>query len=173
MHLLQSGVALEVIALWLGHERPTTTHGYFEADLKMKEESLRRLERVSPARRPRREPASRLLGGHEELAAMFGGGVGRSQFPAHAVRWENAGCDLAVWVQEATLTRFRARAYSFAAAEKPVAMQHWRLHPGLYRLTLTPNQPGVLPLSSRAVELRHRGDSIPLNCPRAARSSWN
>jgi integrase/recombinase XerD len=41
MHLLQSGVALEVIALWLGHEHPITTHGYVAADLKMKEESLR------------------------------------------------------------------------------------------------------------------------------------
>lgn len=51
MHLLQSGVALEVIALWLGHERPITTHGYVEADLKMKEESLRRLEQLPPARR--------------------------------------------------------------------------------------------------------------------------
>jgi len=61
MHLLQAGVALEVIALWLGHERPITTHGYVEADLKMKEASLQRLEAVSPAHRPRRMPESRLL----------------------------------------------------------------------------------------------------------------
>lgn len=32
MSLLQSGVALEVIALWLGHAKPITTHGYVEAD---------------------------------------------------------------------------------------------------------------------------------------------
>lgn len=61
MHLLQSGVALEVIALWLGHEHPITTHGYVAADLKMKEESLRRLEGLPPPRRPRRDPSSRLL----------------------------------------------------------------------------------------------------------------
>jgi site-specific recombinase XerD len=61
MHLLQSGVALEVIALWLGHERPITTHGYVAADLKMKRESLQRLETLPPARRPRRDPSSRLL----------------------------------------------------------------------------------------------------------------
>jgi integrase/recombinase XerD len=61
MHLLQSGVALEVIALWLGHEHPITTHGYVAADLKMKEESLRRLEGLPPSRRPRRDPSSRLL----------------------------------------------------------------------------------------------------------------
>lgn len=67
MHLLQSGVTLEVIALWLGHERPVTTHGYVEADLKMKEESLQRLESVPASRRARREPASRLLAFLEAL----------------------------------------------------------------------------------------------------------
>ncbi len=36
MHLLQGGVAPEVIALWLGHENPNTTHLYVEADLNMK-----------------------------------------------------------------------------------------------------------------------------------------
>ena len=40
MHLLQSGVDMSVIALWLGHESLTTTHMYLEADLTMKEEAL-------------------------------------------------------------------------------------------------------------------------------------
>lgn len=40
MHLLQAGVDLTVIALWLGHESPVTTHGYVEADLTMKERAL-------------------------------------------------------------------------------------------------------------------------------------
>lgn len=40
MHLLQGGVDLTVIALWLGHESPITTHGYVEADLAMKERAL-------------------------------------------------------------------------------------------------------------------------------------
>ncbi len=31
--LLQAGVDITVIALWLGHASPTTTHGYVEADL--------------------------------------------------------------------------------------------------------------------------------------------
>jgi site-specific recombinase XerD len=43
MHLLQSGVALDVIALWLGHESPVTTHQYLEADLTMKERALAKL----------------------------------------------------------------------------------------------------------------------------------
>jgi integrase/recombinase XerD len=43
MHLLQSGVDISVIALWLGHESPTTTHQYIEADLAMKEKALARL----------------------------------------------------------------------------------------------------------------------------------
>ena len=44
MHLLQSGVDISVIALWLGHESPTTTHQYVEADLAMKEKALGRLQ---------------------------------------------------------------------------------------------------------------------------------
>jgi integrase/recombinase XerD len=44
MHLLQSGVDLAVIALWLGHEDPATTHMYVEADLAMKERALGKLQ---------------------------------------------------------------------------------------------------------------------------------
>lgn len=40
MHLLQSGVPFNVIALWLGHESPATTHRYVEANLAMKEKAL-------------------------------------------------------------------------------------------------------------------------------------
>ena len=44
MHLLQSGVAFSVIALWLGHDSTATTHRYIEADLAMKEKALARLQ---------------------------------------------------------------------------------------------------------------------------------
>jgi len=44
MHLLQSGVAFNVIALWLGHESTTATHRYVEADLAMKNKALARLQ---------------------------------------------------------------------------------------------------------------------------------
>ena len=44
MHLLQSGVDISVIALWLGHESPKTTYMYVEADLAMKERALARLQ---------------------------------------------------------------------------------------------------------------------------------
>jgi len=40
MHMLQAGVDLTVIALWLGHESTATTHMYVEADLAMKELAL-------------------------------------------------------------------------------------------------------------------------------------
>lgn len=52
MHLLQSGVDITVIALWLGHESPATTHMHLEADLSMKERTLNRLQPVgaSPGR---------------------------------------------------------------------------------------------------------------------------
>lgn len=49
MHLLQSGVDITVIALWLGHEQPSTTHMYLEADLAMKEEALSRLQPIATA----------------------------------------------------------------------------------------------------------------------------
>lgn len=43
MHLLQAGVDISVIALWLGHESPITTHHYVEADLTMKNRALAKL----------------------------------------------------------------------------------------------------------------------------------
>jgi integrase/recombinase XerD len=51
MHLLQSGVDLTVIALWLGHESPNTTHAYLEADLAMKKRALERLQPPTSRRR--------------------------------------------------------------------------------------------------------------------------
>jgi site-specific recombinase XerD len=44
MCLLQSGSDPCEIALWLGHESPSTTHMYVEADLEMKEKALARLK---------------------------------------------------------------------------------------------------------------------------------
>jgi integrase/recombinase XerD len=43
LHLLQSGVDISVIALWLGHENIQTTHCYLEADLMLKEQALQKL----------------------------------------------------------------------------------------------------------------------------------
>jgi integrase/recombinase XerD len=60
MHLLQSGVDLTVIALWLGHESPETTHQYVEADLRMKEEVLTKAKGISPESTPFR-PKEKLL----------------------------------------------------------------------------------------------------------------
>jgi len=56
MHLLQSGVPFNVIALWLGHESTTTTHRYVEADLAMKEKALARLEAPDTKMRRYRAP---------------------------------------------------------------------------------------------------------------------
>ena len=55
MHLLQSGVDISVIALWLGHESPKTTYQYVEADLAMKEKALARLQ--EPEAKPLRYSA--------------------------------------------------------------------------------------------------------------------
>ena len=58
MHLLQSGVPFNVIALWLGHESTTTTHRYVEADLAMKQKALARLEAPDTKMRRFRAPDS-------------------------------------------------------------------------------------------------------------------
>lgn len=60
MHLLQAGVDITVIALWLGHESPVTTHRYVEADLKMKERALQTLQ-APPGKPARYRPKDRLL----------------------------------------------------------------------------------------------------------------
>lgn len=60
MHLLQAGVDLTVIALWLGHESVETTHQYVEADLKMKEAALSKAEGV-PVEAGRYKPKPSLL----------------------------------------------------------------------------------------------------------------
>jgi integrase len=58
MHLLQSGVPLHVIALWLGHESTNITHRYVEADLAMKEKALARLKAPDTKLRRFRVPDS-------------------------------------------------------------------------------------------------------------------
>lgn len=60
MHLLQAGVDITVIALWLGHESPVTTHGYVEADLAMKERALAAIEPLEKKRK-RFHPTDKLL----------------------------------------------------------------------------------------------------------------
>jgi site-specific recombinase XerD len=58
MHLLQAGVDISVIALWLGHESPETTHQYVEANLAMKERALARLQEPEAKLRRYRAPDS-------------------------------------------------------------------------------------------------------------------
>lgn len=60
MHLLQAGVDITVIALWLGHESPQTTHQYIEADLEMKRRVLDLLDEP-PVKNGRRKKADELL----------------------------------------------------------------------------------------------------------------
>jgi site-specific recombinase XerD len=60
MHLLQSGVDLSVIALWLGHESSSTTHIYLDADLSMKEKALRKVQEPD-ARHTRFKPSDKVL----------------------------------------------------------------------------------------------------------------
>lgn len=66
MHLLQSGVDISMIALWLGHATPTTTYQYVAADLDMKEKTLQRVSDPSP-RQPRYRPDDQILAFLESL----------------------------------------------------------------------------------------------------------
>jgi len=52
MALLHAGVDTSVIALWLGHEDPSSTHAYLHADITIKEKALARLTtpNTSPGR---------------------------------------------------------------------------------------------------------------------------
>ena len=58
MHLLQSGTGADTLALWLGHESPTTTHQYVEADLEMKQRALARLNEPNGTIRRYKAPDS-------------------------------------------------------------------------------------------------------------------
>ena len=60
MHLLQAGNDITVIALWLGHESPATTHQYLELDLAQKEQCLKKLAPLKN-QAPRFKPTDRLL----------------------------------------------------------------------------------------------------------------
>jgi integrase/recombinase XerD len=60
MHLLQSGVDLAVIALWLGHESIQTTNVYITADLASKERALEKLDPV-PGTFSRYRPTDKLM----------------------------------------------------------------------------------------------------------------
>jgi integrase/recombinase XerD len=60
LHLLQSGVDITVIALWLGHESTITTHGYIELDMEMKERALNTLNPPS-IKKNRYQPSDTLL----------------------------------------------------------------------------------------------------------------
>jgi integrase/recombinase XerD len=65
MHLLQSGVDLSVIAMWLGHESTQTTHQYLDADLELKKQALACLEQpgVRKSSRPHDDGIMRFLNG--------------------------------------------------------------------------------------------------------------
>ena len=60
MHMLQAGVDITLIALWLGHESPTTTHMYVEADLAMKERALSAVQ-APRLKQSRYRPSDRVL----------------------------------------------------------------------------------------------------------------
>jgi len=60
MHLLQGGMDITVIAMWLGHESIETTHTYISADMEMKTKLLNSLQ--EPSRKcPRFKPSDSLL----------------------------------------------------------------------------------------------------------------
>lgn len=66
MHLLEAGVDITMIAMLLGHSHIKTTHGYIEADVKMKAKSLEVLQ--APQYRGRKyKPSDSVLAFLEQL----------------------------------------------------------------------------------------------------------
>jgi integrase/recombinase XerD len=59
-HLLHARVHITVIALWLGHESPATTHVYVEADLARTQRALQHLQ-APHSRSVRYRPSDRVL----------------------------------------------------------------------------------------------------------------
>lgn len=54
MHLLQSGVEINVIKNWLGHVSVATTYRYVQIDLEMKSKALKACEIEGESRRYRK-----------------------------------------------------------------------------------------------------------------------
>jgi len=54
MSLLQSGIDISTIAIWLGHESIETTHKYMVADIKLKEKALQKLHEPDAKRKLQR-----------------------------------------------------------------------------------------------------------------------
>jgi integrase/recombinase XerD len=66
MTLLRAGVDITIIALWLGHESPTSTRIYLHADLALKEQAIARTS--SPGTEASRyQPPDSLLAFLEQL----------------------------------------------------------------------------------------------------------
>jgi site-specific recombinase XerD len=61
MHLLESGTDISFIALWLGHESPSTTHTYLEDDLALKQRALARVDAPRARNGKRFRPSDALL----------------------------------------------------------------------------------------------------------------
>ena len=68
LHLLQSGVDLSVIALWLGYEQIETAHQYMKANLAMKKAALESLPAINTESKERhRKPSEKILAFLESL----------------------------------------------------------------------------------------------------------
>lgn len=68
MHLLRAGVDITTIAAWLGHAHLSTTHGYVEIDLRMKQQAAA-LTNTLPPLRGGHYPKGELLGWLQSLGA--------------------------------------------------------------------------------------------------------
>ena len=66
MHLLQSGVDITTLAAWLGHSQLSTTHGYVEINLRMKQKALAASNTLPELRRGK-SPQDNLLAWLEKL----------------------------------------------------------------------------------------------------------
>ena len=76
MHLLMAGVDITTIAAWLGHAQLSTTHGYVEINLRMKQAAVATMASSLPKMPHYRFPSGDLLAWLDDLGR---GGVMRSR----------------------------------------------------------------------------------------------
>lgn len=61
IHLLQSGVDLNLIRMWLGHVKLDTTHQYIDSDTEMKREALMKGGIIPPSKNTKWKPTTEIL----------------------------------------------------------------------------------------------------------------
>ncbi|MEM6632772.1 MAG: hypothetical protein AAF694_24080, partial [Bacteroidota bacterium] len=82
------------------------------------------------------------------LFSTLTGNVGNAlYFPTNAVRWQTPSTAIAIWVKEATTTRFMAELYHFGDSKRHMGAEFFLLAEGTYTLVLQEKEPKNISMS--------------------------